>query len=73
MKPLSVEMACLLGIQNEIQSVWPDIIIKMLQTKFLQNITYSEKATKIRKNIQIVLDFSKYLAFIPPDKDRFRG
>ena len=22
MKPLSVEMACLLGIQNEIQAVW---------------------------------------------------
>ena len=24
MKPLSVEMACLLGIQNEIQAVWND-------------------------------------------------
>ena len=25
MKPLSVEMACLLGIQNEIQAVWPGL------------------------------------------------
>ena len=28
MKPLSLEMACLLGIQNEIQAVWQHDVIK---------------------------------------------
>ena len=32
MKPLSVEMACLLGIQNEIQAVW-GVILSAVEKK----------------------------------------
>ena len=35
MKPLSVEMACLLGIQNEIQAVWFVLIGKTIIVHFL--------------------------------------
>ena len=30
MKPLSVEMACLLGIQNKIQAVWTESLFSLV-------------------------------------------
>ena len=38
MKPLSVEMACLLGIQNEIQAVCSHLSIKQAGLQILKNI-----------------------------------
>ena len=38
MKPLSVEMACLLGIQNEIQAVWHTLHLKKVVDKSINSV-----------------------------------
>ena len=37
MKPMSVEMACLLGIQNEIQAMWNERLGKKSKHKEVSN------------------------------------
>ena len=48
MKPLSLEMACLLGIQNEIQAVCARINFSLLK---------NENSTLVRKKLGGTLDF----------------
>ena len=60
MKPLSVEMACLLGIQNEIQAVWeylPESTSHRWLSEIRSPLMERAKVNKIAKDVFIVSEF----------------